>query len=314
MKKHPTKLVKIDPIPILLERAPLPIRYFTAERFLSHDNELVEQLRRDLQFFKPRERLLATQQEDGLWKLNKNYKIEEQQKSMQFLLQLQNMMQLLDYGCTKDMPAIQRGLIAILKYQKPDGKFPLLQHHQGLTLWLLVRYGLAGNPFVEKGFRWLAKRQREDGGWLSPTMLATGESAKTARSGIWTTLVITQAFSAHSRLRNTETCQRAANFLLDVYLQQNHTTLFPEPDAWNHLYIDYSENGLFRGGTLRFLETLTPLPNYHSHPNFKKALDWLIGQQLPSGLWPAIAGRSKEGDYAVTFRVMVVLSEIDRIG
>ncbi|MBP9005460.1 MAG: hypothetical protein KBG36_04340, partial [Candidatus Marinimicrobia bacterium] len=250
MKKHPTKLVKIDPIPILLERAPLPIRYFTAERFLSHDNELVEQLRRDLQFFKPRERLLATQQEDGLWKLNKNYKIEEQQKSMQFLLQLQNMMQLLDYGCTKDMPAIQRGLIAILKYQKPDGKFPLLQHHQGLTLWLLVRYGLAGNPFVEKGFRWLTKRQREDGGWLSPTMLATGESAKTARSGIWTTLVITQAFSAHSRLRNTETCQHAANFLLNVYLQQNHTTLFPEPDAWNHLYIDYSENGLFRGGTL----------------------------------------------------------------
>ena len=134
MKKHLTKLVKIDPIPILMEQAPLPIRYFTAERFLSHDNELVERLKRELQFFKPRERLLATQQEDGLWKLNKNYKIEEQQKSMQFLLQLQNMMQLLDYGCTKDMPAIQRGLIAILKYQKPDGKFPLLQHHQGLTL------------------------------------------------------------------------------------------------------------------------------------------------------------------------------------
>jgi hypothetical protein len=79
---------------------------------------------------------------------------------MQFLLQLQNMMQLLDYGCTKDMPAIQRGLIAILKYRNRM-EISFTPHHQGLTLWFLVRYGLAGNPFVEKGFRWLAKRQEK---------------------------------------------------------------------------------------------------------------------------------------------------------
>jgi hypothetical protein len=314
MKKNWTKIIRTDPIPLLIEKAPLPIQLLTVERFRTFDNELLGRLRSEIQFFKPRERLLATQQVDGLWNLKKNYQVEEQQKSMQFLLQLQNMSQLLDFGCSKDMPAIQKGLIAILKNQKPDGKFPLLLHHQGLALWLLVKFGLAGNPFVEKGFRWLTKRQREDGGWLSPTMLAAGESVKTARSGIWTTLVITQAFSAHSRLRNTEPCLKGANFLLDVFLEQNHTTLFPEPDAWNHLYIEYSENGLFRGGTLRFLEALAPLPECHEHPNFKKALNWLISQQLPSGLWPAIAGRSKEGDFSVTFRVITLLNEIERVG
>jgi hypothetical protein len=71
---------------------------------------------------------------------------------------------------------------------------------------------LAGNPFVEKGFRWLAKRH--SGRWrLAFTDdLAAGESVKTARSGIWTTLVIVQAFSAHSRLRNMETCSKERSF------------------------------------------------------------------------------------------------------
>lgn len=314
MKKNWTRKIKIDPIRLLLEQAPLPIQYLTIERLLSHENELLDRVRQEIQYFKPRQRLLESQQADGLWNLKKDYKVEEQQKSMQFLMQLQNMMQLLDFGCTKDLSAIQKGLIAILKNQKSDGKFPLLQHHQGLALWLLVKYGLAGNPFVEKGFRWVTKRQRADGGWLSPTMLAEGESVKTTRSDIWTTLVIVQAFSAHSRLRNTEVCHNGAAFLLNVFLEQNHTTLFPEPDAWSHLYIEYSENGLFRGGTLRFLEALAPLPDCHEHPNFKKALNWLIDQQLPSGLWPAIAGRSKEGDYRVTFRVMALLNEVDRVG
>jgi len=314
MKKYGLKTIKIDLIPVLIEQAPLPVQYLTVERLLSHEKELLNRLRQEVQHFRPRERLLESQREDGLWNLKKNYKIEEQQKSMQFFLQLQNMMQLLDFGCTKELPAIQKGLIAILKNQKSDGKFPLLQHHQGLALWLLVKYGLAGNPFVEKGFRWLTKRQRDDGGWLSPTMLAEGVPIKTASSGIWTTLIITQAFSSHSRLRNTEACQKGAAFLLDMFLKNNHTTLFPEPDAWNHLYIEYTENGLFRGGTLRFLEALAPLPNCHGHPNFKKALNWLIDQQMPSGLWPSIAGRSIEGDFRVTYRVLAVLSEIDRVG
>lgn len=313
MRKRWSYLIKIDPIPLLVEKAPLPVQYLSVDRFLSHENEFLNRLRYEIQRYKPRERLLESQREDGLWNLKKNYQIEEQQKSMQFFQQLQNMIQLLDFGCTKELPAIQKGLIAILKNQKSDGKFPLLQHHQGLSLWLLVKYGLAGNPFVEKGFRFLTKRQREDGGWLSQTMLAEGASIKNVPSCIWTTLIITQAFSAHSRLRNTEVCHKGAAFLLDMFLKKNHTALFPEPDAWNHLYIDYSENGLFRGGTLRFLEALAPLPDCYEHPNFKKALNWLIDQQMPSGLWPAIAGRSTEGDYKVTYRVMALLNEVDRI-
>ena len=305
-------MLKKDPVPTLLNKGPLPIRYITAQRFYPHDEELLNFLRAEILRFKPREQLLDTQLPDGLWKTTNKYQIEERNRAISYLLQLQKMTQLHDYGCTRDIPPIQRGIIALLKTQKPDGKFPLLLHHHGYTLWLLAQYDLIGNPFVEKGYRWLAKRQRSDGGWLSPAMVPSGVSIKTTKSGIWTTLFAFQAFSVHSRLRHSEVCRKAATFVLDNYLEKSHTTLFPEQDAWNFLYTDYSDNGLFRGGTLRFIEALAPLADYHSHPSFKKAVNWLLDLQMSSGLLPAVASTSKEGDFAVTLRFVTALKEMER--
>jgi hypothetical protein len=78
-------------------------------------------------------------------------------------------------------------------------------------------------------------------------------------SCLWTTIIITQAFSAHSRLKNSENTRKAAQFISDRYLYKNHTSLFPEPDAWDYLYTDHTVNGMFRGGTLRFCEALAPI-------------------------------------------------------
>jgi len=309
--KNWLKMVKTDPLPVLLQKAPLPIQMKTARRFFPGDQDLLEKLNLKLDAYPQREKLLKAQQPDGTWKLTGKYQIEEHKKGMQFLQQLQRMTQLCDYACTKENPFVQKALIGLLKMQKPDGKFPLLFHHHAYALMLLIRFGLLGNPFVEKGFRWIAKRQRKDGGWLSPSMVPSNVSVRTTKSGIWTTLLVFEAFSHHSRLKNSATTQKATEFVLENYLEHNHTSLFAEKDAWSFLYTDYSDSGLFRGGTLRFVEALAPLPEVYDHPNFKKAIDWLIEQQLPSGLFPAIAGRSKEGDFGVTFRVAAALKSID---
>lgn len=310
-RKHWLKLLRIDPIPLLLEKAPLEIRYAAYKRFHPEATEQLEKLYQQLETYAPRKKLIQSQKANGLWKVSKKYTIEERNRAITFLEQLKYMNRLLDLQCTKELPVVQKGIIALLKNQKPDGKFPLMLHHHGHTLWLLAQFDLLGNPFVEKGYRWIAKRQREDGGWLSPSMLPSGVSVKTAKSGIWTTLIVFQAFSVHSRLRNSDVSRKAAQFVLENYLVRNHTTIFPEEDAWNYLYTDYSDHGLFRGGTLRFVEALAPLEDYHDHKNFKKAIDWLIDNQLPNGLFPAISGKSREGNYGVTFRVASALKEIE---
>lgn len=312
--KNWLKLLKVNPTDLLIKKAPLPIKYATAQLLLPENTELISKIERELETYKPRVKLLKSQKSDGLWKLNENYSLEEKQKTMIFLLQLKNMTKLLSMGCTKQIPEVQRGLVALLKMQKHDGKFPLLQHHHSFALWLLVKYGLGGNPFVEKGFRWITRRQRKDGGWLSPTMLPSGVSYKIAKSCIWTTVIALQAFSIHTRLKNSPSAELAANFVLENYLKQNKVGLFTQPDAWNHLYINYTDNGLFRGGTLRFIEALAPLPYTHEHKNFRKAIEWLIDQQLPSGLFPSIAGRLGEGNYNVTFRVLSVLRKLEEMG
>lgn len=63
---------------------------------------------------------------------------------------------------------------------------------------------------------------------------------------------------------------------------------------------------------MRFIEALAPFAELHSHPNFKKAVNWMLNQQLDNGLFPAIAGKSKEGDYAVTLRFLTALKEMDK--
>ena len=304
-------LLKNDPVPVLLKKAPLPVCYATAVRFTPDDAELLDALKKDLINYKPREYLFKNQLADGHWKLEKKYNIEERNRAMSFLQQLKNMTQLHDLGCTKDLPPIQKGIIALLKAQKPDGKFPLLLHQHGYALWLLAQYKLIGNPFVEKGYRWLAKRQRSDGGWISPSIVPTGVSLKTTKSGIWTTLFALQAFSVHSRLRHSDVCQKAATFVLDNFLERSHTTLFPEADSWSFLHTDYSDNGVFRGGTLRFIEALAPLAELHDHPNVRKAVNWMLDQQMSTGLFPAVVGKSKEGDYTVTLRFLTALKKMD---
>jgi hypothetical protein len=296
-----------------MSKAPIAIRYATTQRFFGSDQKLLLRLQKELQADKERNRILSAQQDDGTWKLEKRYSLEERQKAIQFLDLLKKMYQLYEFFCTKENPAIQKALIALLKTQKPDGKFPLLFHHHGLALWLLVQYELTGNPFVEKGFRWITKRQRPDGGWISPTMTFSANSTNNTESDIWTTMVILEAFSQHTRLRNSDTCTAAAEFMLAHYLQPSTTTLLPGPDTWNQLQIEATDDGLFKGGTLRFLEAFAPLGQYHKKPPVKKALEWLIENQLDSGLFPPIVSpKVRQGDYSVTFRVMAVLDDFDR--
>ena len=230
---------------------------------------------------------------------------------MQFLQHLKNITKLHNFGDNLENEHVKKGLIALIKFQKIDGKFPLLLHHHGYALLLLSKFGLSGNPLVEKSYRWISKRQRPDGGWLSPTMVPKDAKADEVKSCVWTTMVIVQAFSHHSRLKNSDICKKGADFLLENYLSTDKPSLFPEPNAWDYLLPNFNDQGLFRGGTLRFLETLAPLRETHSHKNFQKAIEWLLNIQFSDGLFPAVANTSKKGDHMVSYKVLKLFKMLD---
>ncbi len=309
-KKFMNRL-RIDPLPVILDRAPANIKYLALKEFRYKEQELIEQVRAKVLADPEREKLLSEQDPEGYWPTDSNYTIEERHKAMLFLEQLKNLTRLYNYGENLENDHVKKGLIALIKFQKTDGKFPLLLHHHGYALLLLNKFGLAGNPLVEKSYRWISKKQRHDGGWLSSTMLPKNSDHDKVKSCVWTTMVIVQAFSHHSRLKNSDISKKGAEFLLNHYLDTEAPSLFPEPNAWDYLLPNLNDQGMFRGGTLRFLETLAPLPEYHTHKIFNKAIDWLMDQQFNDGLFPAIANISKKGDYMVSYRVLRLLKRLD---
>lgn len=303
--------MKADPLPVILDRAPANVKYLALKEFRYKEHELIEELKSKVETDPNRLKLLSEQDADGHWSTEEHFSIEERQKAMQFLLQLKNLTKLFNYGDTLENENVKRGLISLIKFQKVDGKFPLLLHHHGYALLLLSKFGLSGNPLVEKSFRWISKKQRPDGGWISSTQIPEGANADEVKSCVWTTMVIVQAFGNHSRLKNSDVCTKGAQFLLENYLSISKPNLFPEPNAWDYLLPNFNDMGMFRGGTLRFLEALEPLKFTHDHKSFKKAIDWLLSVQFSDGLFPAIANISKQGDHMVSYKVLKLFKKLD---
>lgn len=303
--------LKADPLPVIFDRAPINIKYLAMKEFRYKEHNLIEEIKFKVEADQNRKKIITNQNAEGNWPIAEKFFIEERHKAMLFLEQLKNLTKLYDYGDNLENDHVKKGLISLIKFQKNDGKFPLLLHHHGYALLLLSKFGLSANPMVEKSFRWISKKQRSDGGWLSPTQIPDGMDSSTIKSCVWTTMIIVQAFSCHSRLKNSEICKKGAKFLLENYLTTAKPNLLPEPNAWDLLYANYNDDGLFRGGTLRFTETLTPLKFCHEHKNFKKAIDWLLSVQFSDGLFPAIANISKSGDHMVSFKIMKLFKKLD---
>jgi prenyltransferase beta subunit len=303
--------LKADPLPVILDRAPVNVKYLAMKEFRYKEHGAIDELKAKVAEDPGRQKILSTQDSEGHWSTKEHFSIEERQKAMQFLQQLKNLTKLYNYGDTLENEQVKRGLIALIKFQKVDGKFPLLLHHHGYALLLLSKFGLSANPLVEKSYRWISKRQRHDGGWLSSSQVPEGENHDDVKSCVWTTMVITQALANHSRLKNSEACKKGAQFILDNYLSVVPPTLFPEPNAWDFLLPNFNDMGMFRGGTLRFLEALEPLKFTHGHKNFTKAINWLLSVQFSDGLFPAVANISKQGDHMVSFKVLKLFKKLD---
>jgi len=307
-----THILKKDPIPGLLNSSPPHIRlHLYADVFEKPDDfssmeDLRSQCVRSAEF----QRLLRKQDDDGLWQPRRKFQKEQHQYGMQFFTQVLTLHHLSDLGGARDLPEIQQGIVTLMKMQREDGKFPLFYQHQGYAHWVLMRYGLQGNPFLDRGLRWMLRRQRDDGGWLHLVQVPKTQDKDTHPSCIWTTCHVVWPMVYHNVYAKDERVLRGVEYLLGKFLQSNTTNFFRPSTAWDYLYIGYDETGCFRGGTLKVLEIAVAAGYDITNPVVKKAVTWLRNQQLDNGLFPAVAGRDTQGDFMVTVRTLNVLKHL----
>jgi len=312
MKLDFSQILHSDPIPDLLKKVPPNLKHRIYSRLFEIPDDVpmvrdtLEAAQSDDEF----RRLLKRQNTDGLWEPKQEFSQEKHQMGMQFFNQALMLHRLFDLGGTREIPAIQHGIVVLMKMQHGDGKFPLFYQHQGYALWVLLQYGLQGNPFVDRGLRWLLRRQRDDGGWLHLVQVPRGEDKEKYPSCIWTTCHALWPMSLHNVYYKDDRVKKGVEYLLDHFLETNHTKFFNSPDAWDYLYIGYDESGCFRGGTLKLLEIASRTGFDRTHPVVKKAADWLRDQQLENGLFPAITGKDTRGDFMVTIRALQVLKRL----
>jgi len=300
-----------DPVPYLLDRVPPHIRYHLyTDVFERHEqSSSLQDVKEQAQSTDEFQRMVNQQKDDGLWPARKQFRQEKQQAGIQFFSQVIALHYLLYLGATKEHPAVQKGIVALMKMQREDGKFLLFYQHQGYALWVLMQYHMQGNPHVDRGLRWLLRRQRDDGGWLHTVQIPAKQSRENHPSCIWTTCHAIWPMVHHNVYAKNEQVTKGIDYLLDNFLQPNYTNFFHPAESWDYLYIGHDESGCFRGGTLKVLEIAAAAGYTRTNKTIKKALNWLKDQQLGNGLFPALAGKDTQGDYMVTLRVLNVIKK-----
>lgn len=292
---------KKNPIQVLLNAAPLPIRYQLFTDILedkTSDDFLA--LQKNLRKHQPRRKRFSEQNADGLWPLDgKTTGLTDLQvQTLQLLRQLEVLHELLEYSVTHKQEKTLLGMREVLR-SLAEKDLPLRLHHQTQAIFLAIVYELEGSPIIKTLVRELISRQNSDGGWSS--------LADEDQSCYWSSQFLLWTLGQSKNFRKNRALKKGLKYLEAGLLQDTGNKLLPGMQVWDTLISGNSGLSVISGGTLRYLETIQLIDPTNSERKTYKLLDWLIEAQLKNGLWPSIVNRDKQGDFGVTIRVLKVL-------
>ncbi|MCX6013596.1 MAG: hypothetical protein NTV30_09375, partial [Chloroflexi bacterium] len=275
-------------------------------------------------------KILRKQQPDGSWKHagnkldSKHYSLVETWKVLRYLID--------QYEFKKEHPAIGKSCEYIFSFQTGEGDIrgilanQYAPYYTSALMYLLIKAGYAGDPRIERGFRWLLDMRQNDGGWVigSPGMLnipgltrdeindlTSNRTRETQRafdktkpfSAAGTGMVI-RAFTVHPFWRKSEEAIKAANLLKSMFFRKDNWPSYEHPDNWIRFQFPFWWTNIVSA-----LDSMSLMGIPMEDADIKNALQWLIDHQQSNGLWKvSYSGIHKAPENKQTYEVQLWLT------
>jgi hypothetical protein len=289
------KLLRYDPVPLLLASNNPSIAYYTKRDLLKEDPGPSKNLWSQQDATK----LLEKQREDGSWRYpGKGIGVKYGQDYDQ-LETYRNLTQLIDlYEITKDHPAIWRASEYLFTKQTDEGDFrgiyaaQYTPNYTAAIMETLIKVGYSGDRRVEAGFIWLISTRQSDGGWAIPirtsgnkifkalASTSTVAGDRTKPSSHMVTGVVLRAFAAHEKYRRSVPARDAGALLRDSLFQRD---VYPDRagvDYWIKFTYPFWFTDL-----LSALDSLSKLGFTLDDEEISAGLNWFTEKQNADGGW-----------------------------
>ena len=176
-------------------------------------------------------------------------------------------------------------------------------YYTGAMLAILIKSGYADDSRVNKGLEWLLSMRQNDGGWTVPIL-----TYKLSRKTIYdltskyalpldpdrskpfshnATDMVLRGFAVHPKYRRCEEALKAADLLKSRFFLPDSYTSYKAASYWVRFYFWWPN-------IVTALDSLSLMGYSRDDPDIEKALNWLVENQLPDGLWKMDYAEGKE--------------------
>jgi len=328
----------------LMDISIAPVRLALLRDVLVTDakDKVLQRIESECAVYRPKLRLLRGIRNDGTWLVPKKYRERplrphERFQGWEYTAILKNLYKLLDYSTIRGEGRVDMVLNKILSWQTEQGYIPgdwtyaiPIPSRNGCVLHEVCRFGLAGNPKVERIAEWLLSIQRKDGGWITPYRQDLMYRSKYSDLGVeefldlivkggvgdydpskfasipschWTTMFVLWGLSEDKRLSDSRAVKRGAEFLLGRFFQRNpHPGFWPEVSDWTKL--DYPP---FEGRGMTALDVLTKIGYGRNDERMSKPIEWLMRARSEDGFWRKWYKPYRESDQWITLSALRIL-------
>jgi hypothetical protein len=299
--------LKHDPRPKLFGyNAPAPVRALALRGLENRPDSdyLFRHAMRDCPVYAPRVRLLEDWKGDGTWGVDRLFMRRHGEAAADdraLVTTVRNLARLSFYLWTgeDDDGYLDEAAALILDRAREDGSVPFISrdarwtrdehpsvyssdHWGGFAMAILVGNGFE-DPRIDGFYRWLLENQRADGGWL-PEYYARQAPDDADRESLPShplhTTAATTALAVHPRHRETESCHRAARFLLRNRFREDLPYDRASSGRWGWLGVPD-----FGYSALNALSLAADAGIGGDDKEVKDLIAWLAAQQQKDGTW-----------------------------